>query len=88
MFTQLIRSLTGALDQHLSGWEVKTFKFWVNEQGVEYAEARIAVADDVLRVRLKGEGDTIRLVDVELHKGQLRPERQVSVEKPKGSRPQ
>lgn len=85
MLASLLNTLQSAMEQHLDGWSIRKFKYWVNDKGVEYVEAHVVVANDVLFVRLKGENNTIRLVDVELHKPQLRGERPTPYERGEGS---
>jgi len=84
MFTQLVSVLESAMNQHLEGWSIRTLKFWVNAEGVDYCEANIRIGEDELYVRLRGHENTIRLVAVELNKPSSKGGKVISSERSKG----
>lgn len=67
MFRELLKVLDTAAEANLPGWSIESMKFWKTEAGVEYMEARIAVAEEVLWVRLKGHEGSIRVAGVHLY---------------------
>lgn len=84
MFRRLLSVVNAAAEANLPGWSIDEMKYWKSKAGVEYMETRIHVGEEELWLRLKTDGERIRVAGVRLYtKGELSRRKDSSAEEPR-----